>query len=169
MLNYRRVDLSEDMVSKIPWLIFPSKNWLSLGVSHIFGQTHMIMVVFSRHIPPLLHDHIPILSHCVLYMYTVFTYTYTYIYIYIHIRIYIYTYIIMYIYICMYLWFSQQIYGGFLQAPAKNQPPWSRFFFQRQGALLLALPLYQTNGVTGEPLGPRAKLGRDHRLTWISV
>ena len=85
MLNYQRVDLFEDMVSKIPWLIFPWKNWLTFWVSHMFGQTHMIMVVFSRHIPQSLYDHIPILSHCVLYMYTVFTYTY--------IRMYIYTYI----------------------------------------------------------------------------
>jgi hypothetical protein len=154
MLNYQRVDLSEDMVSKIPWLIFPSKNWLSLGVSHIFGQTHMIMVVFSRHIPPL-HDHIPILSHCVLYMYTVFTYTY--------IRICIY----IYIHTCIYDFPNKSMVVSCKHSVYSNLR--GVVFFQRQGALLLALPLYQTNGVTGEPLGPRAKLGRDHRLTWINV
>ena len=144
MLNYQRVDLFEDMVSKIPWLIFPWKNWLTFWVSHMFGQTHMIMVVFSRHIPQSLHDHIPILSHCVLYMYTVFTYTY------IRMYIYIYTYIHVFMIFPTNLWWF----------PASTRfTPTSveSFFFQRQGALLLALPLYQTNGVTGEPLGPRAK------------
>ena len=132
-----------------PMIDFPIKKLvITWGIPHVWTDTHDNGCIISRHIPQSLHNHIPILSHCVLCMYTVFKF-HIYIYVYVYINIYIYTYIHV-------LCFSQQIYGGFLPALGGFTNLRGVVFFQRQGALLLALPLYQTNGVTGEPLGPRA-------------
>ena len=126
-----------------PMIDFPMKKLVNLlGIPHVWTDTHDNGCIFPSYPTIIARSYPHSISLCIIYVYSFHIYIYTYVYIY--------TYIHVFMIFPTNLWWF----------PASTRfTPTSveSFFFQRQGALLLALPLYQTNGVTGEPLGPRAK------------
>ena len=138
-----------------PMIDFPIKKLvITWGIPHFWTDTHDNGCIFPSY-PTITRSYPHSISLCIIYVYSFHIYIYTYMYIYI------------YIHTCIYDFPNKSMVVSCKHSVYSNLR--GVVFFQRQGALLLALPLYQTNGVTGEPLGPRAKLGRDHRLTWINV